>query len=46
MTRGRLAAATPEPLMRKLRRALRDDAALTRVNTATRRAYLDRITSR
>lgn len=38
-----LAAVAPEPLLRTARRALGDDAALTRVHTATRRTYLDRI---
>lgn len=41
-----LAAMTPEPLMRRARRLFRDDAALTRVNTADRQTYLRRITTR
>lgn len=38
-----LAALTPEPLLRMARRAMHDDAALTRVNTTSRQAYLNRI---
>lgn len=41
-----LAALTPEPLMRRARRLFRDDAALTRVDSAIRQTYLHRITTR
>lgn len=41
-----LAAMTPEPLLRRARRLFRDDAALTRVDTASRQTYLTRITTR
>lgn len=41
-----LAALTPEPLMRIARKAMRHDAALTRVDPTERRAYLDRISNR
>ncbi|MFC4127483.1 SDR family oxidoreductase [Nocardia rhizosphaerae] len=37
------AGLVPEPVMRLLRRAANDDAAITRVDHATRRVYLDRI---
>lgn len=37
------APLVPEPVMRLLRRAVHDDAAITRVDGDVRRAYLDRI---
>lgn len=37
------APLVPEPVMRLLRRAVHDDAAITRVDSDVRRAYLDRI---
>lgn len=37
------APLVPEPVMRLLRRAVHDDAAITRVDSDVRQAYLDRI---
>ena len=39
----RMAPLVPESVMRVLRRAMRDDAAITRVDDSVRRRYLDRI---
>jgi len=39
----RFAPLVPEPLMRAARRAIHDDAAITRVDDSVRRRYLDRI---
>ncbi|MBW0275129.1 short-chain dehydrogenase [Nocardia sp. MH4] len=38
-----VAGLVPEPVMRVLRKAANDDAAITRVDDRVRRAYLDRI---
>jgi NADP-dependent 3-hydroxy acid dehydrogenase YdfG len=40
---SRMAPLVPEPLMRVLRHAVNDDAAITRVDDSVRRKYLDRI---
>lgn len=41
-----VAPLVPEGIMRRVRRLLRDDAAITRVDDEVRRAYLDRIAPR
>jgi hypothetical protein len=43
---SRVAPLVPERLMRVLRHAVNDDAAITRVDDSVRRKYLDRIAGR